>query len=42
MCLVQTEWDCIKLKVHFRGLKMIGGKKIFFKKKHIHYNYDIL
>lgn len=33
-----TNWDCIKLKVHFRGLKMIGGKK----KKHINYKYDIL
>lgn len=38
MCLAQTEWDCIKSKVHFQGLKMIGGKK---KKKHIHYNYEI-
>lgn len=27
MCLVQTECDCIKLKVHFHGLKIIGGKK---------------
>lgn len=41
MCLVQTECDCIKLKVHFNGLKIIGGKKKK-KKKHIHYNYEIL
>lgn len=40
MCLAQTEWDCIKSKVHFQGLKMIGGKKKE-KKKHIHYNYEI-
>lgn len=33
MCLVQTECDCIKLKVHFHGLKIIGGKKKNKKKK---------
>lgn len=40
MCLAQTEWGCIKSKVHFQGLRIIGGKKK--KKKHIHYNYEIL